>query len=170
MSENKFTKLLHYLSIWVFSFLVTLLMILPEAFAFEIDLSRRQRRMRTREANTESIQKNFDTLLLDLFTSKGPQQELVILNSSNGFIPSKVRLRKGTKYMVHIVNINSSEKNVSFILDAFSEHHATYFGKIKSFEIMPAQEGVYTYLCPETSAEGKLVVYAVGDSTGGKGK
>jgi hypothetical protein len=58
------------------------------------------------------------------------------------------------------VNVNEKEKNVSFILDGFSEHHATYYGKIKSFRLEPKKEGVYSFQSPETSAEGKLVVFS----------
>ena len=44
------------------------------------------------------------------------------------------------------------------MLDAFSEHHATFYGKIKSFVIRPQKEGVYKFVSPETAAQGKLVV------------
>ena len=42
--------------------------------------------------------------------------------------------------------------NVSFVLDSFSEYHATFYGKIKSFVIRPVKEGVYKFVSPETSA------------------
>ena len=38
-------------------------------------------------------------------------------------------------------------------------HHATYYGKIKTFMLEPKKEGAYSFESPETSAEGKLVVF-----------
>jgi plastocyanin len=94
------------------------------------------------------------------FDSGEPIQEVVVLNTDTGFMPSTLRLRKGSHYKIHVVNINEKEKNVSFVLDAFSEHHATYYGKIKTFEVEPKKEGTYSFQCPETSSEGRVVVFA----------
>lgn len=93
-----------------------------------------------------------------VFTGNEPAQEIVVLNTEKGFIPSQVRVREGSTYKFYIVNVNENEKNVSFVLDSFSEHHATYYGKIKTFMIRPQKEGVYRFMSPETSAQGKLVV------------
>jgi len=93
-----------------------------------------------------------------VFKDSDPAQEIVVLNTDKGFIPSQIRVRQGQNYKIYIVNVNENEKNVSFVLDSFSEHHATYYGKIKSFMIHPQKEGVYKFISPETSAQGKLVV------------
>ena len=97
----------------------------------------------------------FDTL----FDAGEPMQEIVIMQTEKGFVPSTVRVRKNGKYKIFVVNVNEKEKNVSFILDGFSEHHATYYGKIKTFVLEPKKEGAYSFESPETSAEGKLVVF-----------
>ena len=97
----------------------------------------------------------FDTI----FDSGEQTQELVILQTDHGFVPSTVRVRKNGKYRVSVVNVNEKDKNVSFILEAFSEHHATYYGKIKTFMLEPKKEGTYSFQSPETSAEGKLIVF-----------
>lgn len=89
-----------------------------------------------------------------------PVNEIVIMNTAKGFVPSTIRLRRDVKYQVHVVNVNEKEKNISFVLDGFSEHQATYYGKIKSFYLQPTREGVYSFNCPETSVEGRLVVFA----------
>ena len=94
-----------------------------------------------------------------LFETQELAQEIVVLNTDKGFVPSNLRLKKGQAYQIHIVNVNEKEKNVSFVLDSFSEHHATYYGKIKSFMIKPQKEGVFRFVSPETSAQGKIVVY-----------
>jgi hypothetical protein len=97
-----------------------------------------------------------------LFQSGDVAQEIVVLNTDKGFVPSTIRVKKGLNYQIHVVNVNEKEKNVSFVLDSFSEHHATYYGKIKSFVIHPQKEGVYKFVSPETSAQGKLVVFPAG--------
>ncbi len=97
----------------------------------------------------------FDTI----FETGEPIQEIVILNTEKGFVPSTVRVRKNGRYKVTVVNVNEKEKNVSFILDGFSEHHATYYGKTKTFMLEPKKDGVFSYQSPETAAEGKLVVF-----------
>ncbi len=98
-------------------------------------------------------------VLKKLVTVSEPGQELVILQTEKGFVPDTVRMRKDARYTVHIVNVNEKEKNVSFILDAFSEHHATYFGKVRTFTLEPKKDGVYSFQSPETAAEGRLIVY-----------
>jgi hypothetical protein len=131
------------------------------ARAFEIDLSRRRHSSAKKEEGAATVAaKSTGDMFLDLFNPTEPKQELVILNTEKGFVPSKIALKKGSHYTIHVVNVNEKEKNVSFILDAFSEHHATYYGKIKSFEIRPAEEGVFSYQCPETSFEGKFIVFS----------
>jgi hypothetical protein len=94
-----------------------------------------------------------------LFQPTGPTQEIVVLNTDQGFVPSTVRVREGSQYKITVVNVNEKAKNISFVLDSFSEHHATFYGKLKSFLISPKKEGVYTFVSPETSAQGRLVVH-----------
>ena len=93
-----------------------------------------------------------------IFQGNDVAQEIVVLNTEKGFVPSTIRVRKGLNYQIHVVNVNDKEKNVSFVLDSFSEHHATFYGKIKSFVVRPVKEGVYKFVSPETGAQGKLVV------------
>lgn len=93
-----------------------------------------------------------------IFQGNDVAQEIVVLNTEKGFVPSTLRVRKGLNYQIHVVNVNEKEKNVSFVLDSFSEHHATFYGKIKSFVVRPVKEGVYKFVSPETGAQGKLVV------------
>ncbi|MGE0528017.1 MAG: cupredoxin domain-containing protein [Bdellovibrionales bacterium] len=141
----------------------------PVAHAeWKVDFSRRFKESRSDdlrapasqgELPVESPQPGF---LESLFLSGEISQEIVILNTEKGFVPSTLRVKKGLNYQIHVVNVNEGNKNVSFVLDSFSEHHATYFGKIKSFVIRPVKEGVYRFVSPETAASGKLVVYPGG--------
>jgi plastocyanin domain-containing protein len=135
---------------------------------WKIDLSRRQDEIRKREmqmrqpASTEAV----DSGIIDsIFSYAEPMQEIVVINTQTGFIPNTLNLQKGKSYKIHVVNVNEELKNVSFVLDTFSQHHSTYYGEVKSFPISPKKEGVYSFVCPETSAQGKLVVYTAGPST-----
>ena len=129
---------------------------------WKIDFSRRLPEVKRDDLRAPASDGNVDaappTLIDAVFQTSDPAQEIVVLNTDKGFIPSQLRVRQGQTYKIYIVNVNESEKNVSFVLDAFSEHHATYYGKIKSFTIRPQKEGVYKFVSPETAAQGKLVV------------
>lgn len=145
----------------IFAVVFILTLVSESVFGWEIDLSRRRKETQKKEGQSATVdQPKAEDLFLDLFNPNEARQEMVILNTDKGFIPSKVSLRKGIKYVIHVVNVNEREKNVSFILDSFSEHHSTFYGKIKTFEIKPAAEGIFTFQCPETSFEGKFVVVA----------
>lgn len=87
-----------------------------------------------------------------------PTKEIVILNTETGFIPEKIRVKKGEAYKVHVVNLNMKEKNVSFLMDSFTQSHNTVFGIKKTFNIEPQVEGVYSFQCPETGMQGQLIV------------
>lgn len=93
-----------------------------------------------------------------------PTKEIVILNTETGFIPEKIRVKKGEAYKVHVVNLNMKEKNVSFLMDSFTQSHNTVFGIKKSFNIEPQVEGVYSFQCPETGLQGQLIVVKDTDS------
>jgi hypothetical protein len=141
---------------------------------WKVDFSRRTKETRTqdlREPASADIPVQAPagapppTFFESLFQPGDVAQEIVILNTEKGFVPSQIRVKKGLNYEIHVVNVNDKEKNVSFVLDSFSEHHATYYGKIKSFVIRPQKEGVYKFVSPETSAQGKLVVFPAGPET-----
>jgi hypothetical protein len=99
-----------------------------------------------------------ENLFSGFFEVTEPTQEIVILNTEGGFVPETVRLKKGGNYNIHVVNVNEKEKNASFILDAFSEQHATYFGQKKSFQITPKVDGIFSFLSPETGKQGRIVI------------
>ena len=144
------------LLIFVFSF---------QAMAdWSIDFSRRDKQIRKKEYTTPTGAKEKESMFDFLFSTGEPIQDVVLLNTDRGFVPSTLRTKEGHRYRIHVVNVNEKEKNVSFVLDAFSEHHATYYGKIKSFIITPQKEGVYTFQSPETSSQGRLVVYPAKNS------
>jgi len=142
--------------------LISILLISISAPAgWDIDFSHRSKEMRKTEYNKPINAKADTSSVFDFFFNSGTAvQEVVILNTKNGFVPSTINVRQGYTYKINVVNVNEKEKNVSFVLDAFSEHHATYYGKIKSFHIEPKKQGVYSFQCPETSAQGNVVVYA----------
>lgn len=138
------------------------------AAAWEIDFSRRQvdfKRVEEKSRLPASVQieTTHETQLQRVLESLEPAQDIVIMNTAKGFVPDTVHLKKGQRYRIHVVNVNQSSKNVSFIMDAFSEHHATFYGQQTSFEVNPQVEGIFSYQCPETAVQGKLVVYTMAD-------
>lgn len=144
--------------------LVFLSLVVFSGFAqadWKVDFSRRTNEVRPEDLRgPASAEPKKEPGFFDfLFSGGDPIQEVVILNTEKGFVPSTLRVREGLNYKINVVNVNESARNVSFVLDSFSEHHATYYGQIKTFHIKPAKEGVFSFICPETSAKGKLVVY-----------
>ncbi len=99
-------------------------------------------------------------LFSNIIDTTRPVQDIVILNTDKGFIPSTIRVREGQQYRIYVVNVNKNDRNVSFIMDAFNEYDSTYYGKVRSFNIAPTRDGVYSYESPETSAQGQLIVYS----------
>jgi plastocyanin len=146
---------------FIFSILFSFL---PAKAGWQVDLSRRMKSGPGTEViaeeDKEKKKPEDDIGFFDYIVGEGAAQEIVVLNTEKGFIPSTVRVKVGNRYQLHVVNINEKEKNVSFILDAFSEHHGTYYGKIKTVTIEPKKEGIYSYQCPETAIEGKLIVFS----------
>jgi hypothetical protein len=135
----------------------------PALAEWKIDLSRRAGQMgdRVYVGPASTGQRNQDSFLDAIFHQVTPSEEIVILNTENGFVPSTIRLRSGIHYRFTVVNVNEKAKNVSFVLDSFSEHHATFYGELKSFFVLPKKEGVFTFVSPETSAQGRLVVQSL---------
>jgi len=132
--------------------------------AWDVDMSRRQKDLQKNStrgpASLFMEEKKPEKLVESFFDAMGPTQEIVILNTEKGFVPESVKLRKGNNYKIHIVNVNDKEKNVSFILDAFSEHHGTYYGQPKTFSVNPKTEGIFSFQCPETAKQGRLIIYS----------
>ncbi len=155
-------------------FLIILLMLIAQSGnAFEVDFSRRQsqRAPDSFTAPDESAGKaqtkepdSGGFMVKSAHDEKfaGERQEVVILNTQKGFVPSRVRLVKGAHYKIHVVNVNEDKKNVSFIMDGFNQHYATYYGQIKTFNLDPDKEGVFEFECPETTSMGKAVVFGLG--------
>lgn len=132
--------------------------------AWEIDLSRRQvdfARTSDNDRLPASVKESEPAGLIEkALESSEPQQDIVIINTENGFVPSNVYFRKGGNYKVHVVNVNAKQKNVSFVFDAFSEHHNTLYGQVKTFTVTPKTDGIFTFQCPETAMQGRAVVAA----------
>lgn len=158
MSTPTFTRVMKSIK---FIIALSMFFSLPTAADWNVDFSRRSDQMGRKtitpaeRSENESEKGIFDKI----FETAVPMQEIVIINTDQGFVPSTVRVREGAQYRLTVVNVNDKAKNVSFVLDAFSEHHATFYGKLKTFYINPKKEGIYTFVSPETSAQGRLVVH-----------
>lgn len=139
--------------------------------AWDIDLSRRQTelakienvRMPTSETvSLKKVEKSTDAEIVEalknVINPAEISKEIVILNTESGFVPDVVQVKKGEAYKIHIVNLNMKEKDISFLMDSFTQSHNTIYGNLRTFTIEPKVEGVFSYQCPETGAQGKLVV------------
>lgn len=140
--------------------------------AWEIDLSRRQtnptkienQRMPAASGNpmSKKIEKSTDAEIMEalknVVSTVDISRDIVIVNTDAGFVPEVVQVKKGEAYRIHIVNLNMREKNTSFLMDSFTQSHNTIYGNLKTFTIEPKVEGVFSYQCPETGVQGKLVV------------
>ncbi len=138
--------------------------------AWEIDLSRRQtnptrienQRMPSSNPTTKKVERSTDAEILEalknVVSTVDVSRDIVIVNTEAGFVPDVVQVKKGEAYKIHIVNLNMREKNTSFLMDSFTQSHNTMFGNLKTFVIEPKVEGVFSYQCPETGVQGKLVV------------
>ncbi len=140
----------------------SLLIVTPLSQAWEVDLSRRQLDFnRVTDQNRLPASTTTDetqNLFGQVFDSVEPTQDIVILNTEKGFVPDTIRVKKGNSYRIHVVNVNQKDKNVSFVLDAFSEHHNTVYGQQRVFNLNPKADGIFSYQCPETAFQGRVVV------------
>jgi hypothetical protein len=140
----------------------SLILIGGAANAWEVDMSRRQLDF-NRVTDSDRLPASVTTdetksLFGQVFDSVEPSQDIVILNTEKGFVPDTVRVKKGNSYRFHIVNVNQKEKNISFVLDAFSEHHNTLYGQDRTFNLNPKVDGIFSYQCPETAFQGRVIV------------
>lgn len=124
-----------------------------------IDLSRRQKDMERLEKEALLVKEKQQNPVEQIFEKEQPKEEVVIANTEKGFVPAMIRLKKDQAYQVTVVNVNKARKNVSFMLDAFAEHHGTFFGDVVTFTVRPQKEGLYSYYCPEAEFTGKVLVY-----------
>ncbi|MCB0378209.1 MAG: cupredoxin domain-containing protein [Bdellovibrionales bacterium] len=143
------------------SLALVILFFLPSAMAeWKIDFSRRQQDLIELEKQQTTYKEEQKTILDMVTDRQAPLQDLVIINTHSGFYPQNVQVRKNQRYRIHVVNVNKDNKNVSFMMDAFSQHHGTYFGEEVTFVIEPRREGMFDFQCPETAAKGHFVVFA----------
>ena len=166
----------NYISLFFKTFLFTtcfLIHVKVRAAEWAVDLSRRQtdfNRIQNTRMPASNVQpfiennsatKNDSEILQAIKSAINPvtpSQDIVIIQNENGFVPDQLNLKKGEVYQIHVVNLNSKEKNVSFLMDSFSQSHNTVFGVEKTFKIQPQVEGVFSYQSPETGVSGKVVV------------
>lgn len=130
------------------------------AFAeWTIDLSRRQKDLERLDRDALLAKEKKQNPIDQVLENEQPKEEVVIANTDKGFVPNMIRLKKDQTYQVTVVNVNKARKNVSFMLDAFQEHHGTFFGDVVTFTVRPQKEGLFSYYCPEAEYTGKVLVY-----------
>lgn len=140
------------------STLVIFLIGVPASADWKVDFSRRQQDIIEMEKQKKINEDEKRGFLDMVFEKQAPMQEIVVIHTEAGFAPQYLQVKKNQRYKVHVVNVNKVARNVSFMFDAFSEHHGTYYAEPVSFIIEPRKEGMYQFSCPETAAKGQLVV------------
>lgn len=146
-------------------FLIIILFLVLSFFSisshsFEIDMAHRMK-VPTTELPKKTSKSFIEENILDQISSSLEQaQPIVIINTEKGFVPNTLRLKKDGNYKFYVTNVNEKEKNVSFMLDAFNQHQATYYGQVKIFDVRPKVSGVFTFQCPETANQGKIVIFS----------
>lgn len=125
--------------------------------AWEIDFSRRTKELQTLRLPASIVDQ------VPKSARKTPvaitaERDIVVMQTENGFVPQIINLKVGESYTFHIVNVNSKAKNASFMLDGFSENHATYFGTTRTFEIKPKVTGKFKFQSPEPGYFGEINV------------
>ena len=142
-------------------FILGSLFFLDAVQAWEVDFSRRQlefSKVEDQNRMPASVSPVAESPLGKALESVEPAKDIVILNTDKGFVPETIQLRQGGQYKIHIVNVNEQKKNVSFIMDSFGQHQSTVYGQPRTFQLNPKAEGVFSYQCPETAVQGRLVV------------
>lgn len=138
------------------------LLLTAPAWGWEVDLSRRKtdfERIEDRSRQPASVDVTETFLNIQKWIEPAlPVQDVVILNTENGFVPDRLHLRKGQNYRVTLVNLNQKKRNISFILDDFAENHATPYAEGKAFEIKPQKTGEFVFHSPETTFRGRMIV------------
>ena len=119
---------------------------------------RQQKIQRDQRKVIQSLSQRSGKMIQKFSSSFPPFQEIIILNTEKGFVPSHVRIFKGSSYKIYIVNVNEEQKNVSFVMSHFSKYYGTYYGKEVSFDFKSNKEGIFSFQSPETEAEGWLIV------------
>lgn len=137
--------------------------------AWEVDFSRRINLEESKEVIKElrwpASQKTNEELFSGisqegLSKSYDSATIITVMQTEEGFVPNTIRLKKDGTYKIYIINVNEKFKNASFILDAFNKSFGTFFAKPKNFEITTTANGIFTFLSPESGAQGKLIVYS----------
>lgn len=144
----------------IFTFLVVTITVTSASADWKIDLSRRQKDLQRIDMEQMAAEEKKQGPLEQIFEKEMPKEEVVIANTDKGFVPNVLRLKKDQIYQVSVVNVNKNKKNVSFMLDAFAEHHGTYFGDVVTFTVKPQKEGLFPFYCPEAEFIGKVLVYS----------
>ncbi len=136
--------------------------------AWELDLTRRQPEMKqlvkTKTPNELKPKESSSLNFTEIAGQLEPEKTIIIINTETGFIPNRISMQKGKSYKIHVVNLNTKEKNISFVLDSFSENHSTYYGELKNFILRPQREGIYSFISPENNFKGEFIV--TGESQG----
>lgn len=125
--------------------------------AWEVDFSRRTKELQTMRLPA-SIVDQVPKSSKKMPVAVTAERDIVVMQTETGFVPNVINLKVGESYTFHIVNVNPKAKNASFMLDAFSENHAIYFGTTRTFDVRPKAAGKFKFQSPEPGYYGEINV------------
>jgi hypothetical protein len=93
-----------------------------------------------------------------IFEVPKPMKEVVLLHTSEGFVPKTLVLDTDHHFQLVVVNVNPKTKTASFFIDEFGIQQGMSFSEPKKVILRPKQVGHFFVLSPESGFESQLVV------------
>lgn len=134
-----------------------------EIQALEIDWSKRSgTRAITRTPQSEpasAIPKSIAPAWIgEVFETPRPSQEVVLIHTSTGFVPSQIVIDTTRNYELHVVNVSDTVKTASFFIDHFGVQKGMPYASVQKVQLRPKQAGKFSIFSPETNFEAQLIV------------
>jgi|GEM_PF-5138426 len=83
-------------------------------------------------------------------------QEVSVIASDTGFLPSKIYVRKNIP--VHLFLTSASPAKLCFIMDDFQIRKGVSIQQIDQVNFLPTKIGEYKFYCPVSEIKGSLIV------------
>ncbi len=83
-------------------------------------------------------------------------QEISVIASDTGFLPSKIYVRKNIP--VHIFLTSASPAKLCFIMDDFQIRKGVSIQQVDQVNFLPTKVGEYKFYCPVSEIKGSLIV------------
>jgi plastocyanin domain-containing protein len=89
-------------------------------------------------------------------TASDSVYEVSIIQTKEGFFPSKIILNSNVKIKLMVANLSTKES--SFVVDEYNIYKALQNNKVTSIEFITTKQGAFKFFCPITNKKGWLIV------------